>query len=361
MKSTSNRIKINRLFYHHFICDTGGVGYIRGFFPSIVVSSQRHNNTEFFGSVGCNFIDDIRFYADKFFIKFQRSATKDQLMFLRALKEKRNQLKMKFKILYDIDDHLFEIPKWNQAYQYYEANKEFCEQIIREVDGVVTSMPFLKNEMEYYNPNVSIVKNYMLKSMWGNFTERKEENKKPRILYPCSGNHFAHQHTYEKNGGDIKETLLNFISKTTDKYDWVFVGAFPLELKDKIQNKEIEFHKWQDIFSYPMFLNNLKCDIGIAPLEVNKFNRSKSDIKLLEYSALKIPGIYTNIEPYFRAKMKSNSEEEMISMIEELASNPDKRNEIWKKDNEILEKRWMEENVKEWINSHLKCFGKKIM
>ena len=39
-------------------------------------------------------------------------------------------------------------------------------------------------------------------------------------------------------------------------------------------------------------------DIGIAPLERNTFNLHKSDIKFLDYSALKIATIASNVEAY---------------------------------------------------------------
>jgi len=39
-------------------------------------------------------------------------------------------------------------------------------------------------------------------------------------------------------------------------------------------------------------------DIGVAPLAPIVFNRSKSHIKALEYAALSIPTVATDIEPY---------------------------------------------------------------
>ena len=54
--------------------------------------------------------------------------------------------------------------------------------------------------------------------------------------------------------------------------------------------------------SYPLFMQwmgglNL-FDIGIAPLESNPFNLHKSDIKFLDYSALKIATVASNVEAY---------------------------------------------------------------
>jgi glycosyltransferase involved in cell wall biosynthesis len=43
---------------------------------------------------------------------------------------------------------------------------------------------------------------------------------------------------------------------------------------------------------------NMKWDLAIAPLEDTRFNRAKSDIKFLDYSALGIPGIYSQVPIY---------------------------------------------------------------
>jgi Glycosyl transferases group 1 len=39
-------------------------------------------------------------------------------------------------------------------------------------------------------------------------------------------------------------------------------------------------------------------DIGVAPLVDNEFNRSKSDLKFLDYSALGLPGVYSDVPAF---------------------------------------------------------------
>jgi O-antigen biosynthesis protein len=38
--------------------------------------------------------------------------------------------------------------------------------------------------------------------------------------------------------------------------------------------------------------------VALAPLRDTPFNRAKSDLKWLEYSALELPGVFSNITPY---------------------------------------------------------------
>ena len=56
-----------------------------------------------------------------------------------------------------------------------------------------------------------------------------------------------------------------------------------------------------NILDYAEFANYLvqqKCDIFIAPLLDNLFNRCKSQIKFLEYSVLGVAGVFSRLEPY---------------------------------------------------------------
>jgi glycosyltransferase involved in cell wall biosynthesis len=54
---------------------------------------------------------------------------------------------------------------------------------------------------------------------------------------------------------------------------------------------------------YPRFVRWLKehasdFDVGVAPLVDDEFNRSKSDIKFLDYSALGLPGVYSDVPAF---------------------------------------------------------------
>jgi glycosyltransferase involved in cell wall biosynthesis len=54
---------------------------------------------------------------------------------------------------------------------------------------------------------------------------------------------------------------------------------------------------------YPAFVHWLKehasdFDVGVAPLVDDEFNRSKSDLKFLDYSALGLPGVYSDVRAF---------------------------------------------------------------
>ena len=54
--------------------------------------------------------------------------------------------------------------------------------------------------------------------------------------------------------------------------------------------------------AYPNFVpwmrQNLRWDVAIAPLEDDAFTSCKSDLKYLDYGALGIPGVFSDVRPY---------------------------------------------------------------
>jgi hypothetical protein len=88
------------------------------------------------------------------------------------------------------------------------------------VDGITVSTGYLKGVYSKYNKNISVVKNRLCKYLWGDVNIRDSfENvgDKVKILYPGSQNHFSTNP--EIKGGDIGPELMDFIKKTTDKYE----------------------------------------------------------------------------------------------------------------------------------------------
>jgi hypothetical protein len=86
-------------------------------------------------------------------------------------------------------------------------------------------------------------------------------------------------------GGDL-EFLVPLIKKTANEFEWVFFGTKPPGLVDLV-----EFHEWKDFYEYAQAMDNIDADIALAPIADTEFNYAKSDLKLLEMSALGLPTI----------------------------------------------------------------------
>jgi hypothetical protein len=144
----------------------------------------------------------------------------------------------------------------------------------------------------------------------------EKNKKKPRILYTGSG---AHYDVDNKTGGeDDFSGVRDFVRKTVDKYQWVFVGAFPPQLADLVKQNKIEFYPWQNLLNYPKMISSLNVQLMIAPLQVNNFNKAKSDIKFIEACTLGIPCLCQDMETYSTAppSLKFSSSEEFGDKID---------------------------------------------
>ena len=92
--------------------------------------------------------------------------------------------------------------------------------------------------------------------------------------------------------------VLEEIARRYDNVKFVFFGYRPDFVGDAVPKEKLEFHKFINIGQYHMKLARLKIDIGLAPLSDNTFNKSKSNLKVLEYGVLGIPTIASPVYPY---------------------------------------------------------------
>ena len=97
-------------------------------------------------------------------------------------------------------------------------------------------------------------------------------------------------------------------------------------------------------------------DIVIAPLSDNFFNRCKSSIKFLEYSACRLPGVYSRLDPYSGVVIHGENGflagtlEEWEKCLVELIENPELRWEMGQKALETIHKDWLiESHAGDWL------------
>jgi glycosyltransferase involved in cell wall biosynthesis len=110
---------------------------------------------------------------------------------------------------------------------------------------------------------------------------------------------------------------------------------------------QFRFKNWVPIREYPNRLASWAWDIAIAPLEEVRFNKSKSNIKMLEAAALKTPCLVSNVQPYIEFCALGGNDlnwllchsltewkEKLITLINE----PERRERIGEKMYEVTKK-----------------------
>lgn len=349
-----------------YYADYSGCGHWRLIWPEQVLNA--HQKAVCHGTTVMNL--DPRYYVMAKGVRVQRQATRQQMEFVKILKEISKQNGMK--VMYEIDDLCFkeDIPDYNKYKPAFE-NPEIrssAQEIMSMCDEITVTCKFMK---EYYmsktgNKNITIIPNFMPRFWLGHYYDLTKNmnnldkyRKKPRILYAGSGAHFdVENRTGQK---DDFYHVNEVIRRTVDKYQWVFLGAFPLPLLDLVRNGKIEFHQWKRLYEYGQGISDLNVNMMVAPLQNNNFNKSKSDLKYIEACAFGLPIACQDLCTYENAPIKFNTGSEMIDRIDETLRDVDKYKAICKKARQYADTRWLENenNIDCYMELYQTPFGSK--
>ena len=185
------------------------------------------------------------------------------------------------------DDIVFSVPQKSAAHKHF--GKDTKARVRRGVSlchrAIVTTEP-IAEAMRGMVDDIRVVPNYLERSRWENLQPPGNERRKPRVGWAG-----AQQHQ-----GDL-EFILPVVEATANEVDWIFMGLCPPKLRYHVA----EVHNAVPFDQYPAGLAALDLDLAIAPLELNRFNTAKSNLRLLEYGAIGYPVIATDILPYRNA------------------------------------------------------------
>jgi glycosyltransferase involved in cell wall biosynthesis len=193
----------------------------------------------------------------------------------------------KIPVLMEIDDYILNVPGYNTAFSSYKADSERVRNNItqmKEASGMIVSTPYLKKQYQQFNKNIHVIPNGIDFKDWRYI--RPQEHKKIRIGWMGSS---AHTDDLES----IKEPLMKILE--LPNVEFICVGGVPNSFKNYSKIKC--YPKWATIDTYPQWVASLDFDIGLFPLVDNHFNKAKSNLRWLEYSALKIPTVASNVLP----------------------------------------------------------------
>ena len=205
----------------------------------------------------------------------------------------KNIIKLKKKIIYDTDDLLVDLPEENSSPMKFLHNnsKKYIEEILPFIDIFTTTTNSLRNKLiEVFNlRNIIVAPNLIIENLYPKVNNNFKKNEYFKII--ISG----HQKLLEiKHILDDLKKILAF-NKNVFLY---FVGFNkPIEVFNN--EKRVFFIAPNTYIKYLIDVNNIKPDLALVPYRNIEFNHYKTNIKFLDYSFLKIPGIYSKITPYY--------------------------------------------------------------
>jgi len=139
-----------------------------------------------------------------------------------------------------------------------------------------------------YNRNIYCIPNMI--ELDKNFIAQRPYNvdKEIRIVYAGGPSHID-------DFKGVEGAIIKLLDTFGDKIKLFFMGWIPAGLKD---DTRIKYIPWLPVKDYLQTLVSIQPHIGIVPLEHNIFNKSKSNIKWLEYTAVGAVTVASNIVPY---------------------------------------------------------------
>lgn len=199
-----------------------------------------------------------------------------------------------FKLVVDNDDH------WNlqpnhilyNSYKYYGITDTIIEYM-QEADLCTCTHERLAEEIYKYNPNVEILPNALPYGQ-GQFLDNKIESDKVRCFWSGSATH-VNDIELVKNpfkrlkGMNVKMVMAGY---TEGEEHWMrMVNSYTAG-----RHLDLTLYRYNDVYTYMAAYAD--SDISIIPLEENKFTSMKSNLKVLESAAKKIPCIVSAVNPY---------------------------------------------------------------
>lgn len=191
----------------------------------------------------------------------------------------------KHKLIWETDDDLWNIDPANKraAQVFTPSYLKAIEPCVRSAHLVTVTNAHLAEQMSRFNPNVAIIPNMID----GPLCEM-ERARRPKVIVGWAGG--------DSHRRDLARIVapLHRIIRTTDAVIHTIGQDFSEILRLPAAR---HYHTgWEARML--TYYSRIDFDIGLAPLEDTVFTRSKSYIKALEYGALGIPVIASDVGPY---------------------------------------------------------------
>lgn len=189
----------------------------------------------------------------------------------------------------EMDDLLWkDLPSTNPHAQEFRASAPALRDALQKCDAAIASSLVLGAEMELLAKDVALVPNLLDPRLWAGFPPPPTDG--PVVIG------YAGTATHSADLAFLDGVLEQIAAIHGDKVAFRFFGCATPTLS---RLPGARFEPFND--DYPTYSKTLGFSgihIALAPLADHPFNRAKSAIKWLEYSACHCAGVYTDIPPY---------------------------------------------------------------
>ncbi len=199
------------------------------------------------------------------------------------------------RLVVDTDDGFDLIDVSHPEHELFRQKAGILDQLIRRADQLWVSTATLQNHHDDTCGDVNVVPNMLDQRIWRDFRHEAPYpgRKRPlKFVYMGTATHDADfamilsalDRLAKTHSGQFRVSIVGAVTRPVDR-PWIEMVPVP-----------------QSATAYPRFVRWLRqqgpFDLGLAPLVDTPFNRCKSDIKLLDYSALGVAAIASDLPPY---------------------------------------------------------------
>ena len=201
-------------------------------------------------------------------------------------------------VVYELDDNLLDLHR-DEPWETYPGDslRGVVAFLARQADGMIVATPALAERVAGLRSGVLVVPNALDERLFGSAPEPlASRSSTVTIGYMGTLTHEADlrmvlaplRALLTRHAGRVR---LELVGGAAGRRMASLFEGLPFRMRDP---------GYED--PYPRFVpwmrQHLRWDVAIAPLEDDAFTRGKSDLKYLDYGALGIPAVFSDVRPY---------------------------------------------------------------
>lgn len=261
------------------------------------------------------------------------------------------------KLIYEIDDNLFDIPKWNPAHKILSKKsvQSGIRRFLSEIDAIFVTTENLKDVYSQYCEHVYVLPNSIDYTAMYEYTPN---NNKPVVCWQGSLTHTK----------DIAIAEKQFAKIAADD-DLVFKMWCGLDYKSGKPSFDIPGTQVVQLVPFEAFFqmfSQMDVTVGLAPLAANTFNCGKSNLKFLEYTAQGAVTVASAVGPYKDTiedgvtGILVEDNRDWYERVREVIDDPEHRENILANARELVDKEYnIETNYIYWEQAIKDIAGRK--
>ncbi len=196
------------------------------------------------------------------------------------------------RLVFDLDDDLLNIPRSHPDAQILRPRARTVRQMVDAADHVWVSTPALANRLSALRPDIGVMENALDERIW---TRRPSGHEQQAVRIVCMGTT-----SHAADFALIAPALSRLKTEYGDRVSIDAIGMTQHALPLGVNRLGAPANAAR---SYPGFVNWLGSvqpgwHIGLAPLLDTPFNQSKSSIKTMDYAALGLAVLASDVPVY---------------------------------------------------------------